>query len=267
VVTESDRLTARSYWDDYWEGIALPAEVTRHPGDSHGNAILDVIDGYLPRDRGLTAAELGGSPGQYLAYVHRSRGYQITCIDYSKIGCQKTVRNFELLGIQGKVIEADLFADAPALPTFDVVYSLGLIEHFTDLTAIIDRHTRLVKPGGFLVIGVPNFRGVHGWFMRRLRPITYATHEISTMNLDQWRIIEDRHQLLTLFKDYIGGFEPRIFSRRETASSTGLFWLAVALTLQWLMHGPLGILRRLNGPLISGYAMAVYQVPRDQSGA
>jgi SAM-dependent methyltransferase len=39
--------------------------------------------------------------------------------------------------------------------SFDLVFSQGLIEHFQDPNQIIEAHARLVKPGGWLVIRVP----------------------------------------------------------------------------------------------------------------
>jgi SAM-dependent methyltransferase len=265
VVAQSNRpLTDQGYWDGYWENLKLPVEVTRR-GGTQGDAILDVFDRYLPRDPDMTAAELGGAPGQYLAYVHRSRGYSIACIDYSKVGCDKAIQNFDLLGIPGEVIQADLFADTPDLPRFDVVYSLGLIEHFRDSDAIVARHLRLVKPGGYLVLGVPNFQGLTGWFVRRLRPSVYAALEVSAMNIGNWRSFEDSFGLETAFKDYIGGFEPRIFrSRLEPKRRDVPLAFALAVVLDFLIRGPLRFLRRFNGSMISGYAMAVYRVPRHQ---
>ena len=60
------------------------------------------------------------------------------------------------------------------LPTYDVVYSLGLIEHFVDRVSIVERHVRLARPGGLLILGVPNFRGLTGWFLRTFAPSVYA---------------------------------------------------------------------------------------------
>jgi SAM-dependent methyltransferase len=39
--------------------------------------------------------------------------------------------------------------------SFDLVFSQGLIEHFKDPNPIFEAHVRLVKPGGWLVIRVP----------------------------------------------------------------------------------------------------------------
>ena len=263
--TQDGELTDESYWDDYWENVRLPTEITRRPGAVYLNSILDVFDKYLPKDSGLSAAELGGSPGQYLAYVHKTFGYRVTSIDYSKIGCQKTLDNFRLLGIDGAVIEADIFSPLAGDAQFDVVYSLGLIEHFVNRVEVVERHERLVKPGGYLVLGVPNLRGIYGWFMRRLRPKTYATHEISAMNIEDWSEFEDRFELRTLFKGYVGGFEPRIFWTRDEFKLRNLPVFALAIGIDVALHTVLSFLRRYNGPRISGYAMAVYRVPEQRS--
>jgi SAM-dependent methyltransferase len=256
--------TGPTYWDRYWSGVTLPREHRHTPRSHYLNAILDVFDRWLPRDAGLTAAEIGGAPGQYLAYLHRSVGYGVTCIDFSDIGCAKTVENFRLLGISGDVIQADITTDVGDLPAFDVVYSFGLIEHFPDRRGIVENHVRLVKPGGYLVLGVPNFRGLTGWFMRTLAPSTYATHEISAMDLDGWVEFERAFRLQVVWKDYIGGFEPGIFARREDERPGTLVPYLIARGLQRILSRRLGFLRRINGPRWSGYAMAVYRVGVDR---
>lgn len=263
--TRTSALTDAAYWDGYWDRVSLPKEHQRRPRAYYLNAILDVFDRFMPRDASLTAAEVGGAPGQYLAYVHRILGYRITCIDYSANGCRKTIENFQLLGIPGDVIHADLMTESEGLPTFDVVYSLGLIEHFVDRTSVVERHVRLVRPGGLLVLGVPNFRGLTGWFLRTLAPSVYATHEIQAMDLDGWREFEEAFGLDVLWKGYVGGFEPSIFARREEKGIRTLVPYLVARAMKRCLSRRLGFLRRFNGPRISGYAMAVYRVP-DRGG-
>jgi SAM-dependent methyltransferase len=252
-------LTDQSYWDDYWNSLSLPRECTRQPRSFYQNAILDVFDRHLPTNPSLSIAEVGGAPGQYLAYMHKHFGYRVTCVDFSATGCQKTSENFRLLGIPGDVIQADIFADDATLPLFDVVYSLGLIEHFADRTPIVERHVRLLKPGGYLVLGVPNFRGVNGWFMRSLGPDVYAAHDIEAMDLHGWRTFEERLGLETVFKAYVGGFEPGIFKRREQKRLGNLVPYLIALGLSRLLHRHFGFLRRFNNSNLSGYGMAVYR--------
>jgi SAM-dependent methyltransferase len=259
--TRAGALTDAAFWDQNWESVALPKEYRRTPRAFYLNARLDVFDRFLPRDASLSAAEVGGAPGQHLAYVHRTFGYHVTCIDYSPIGCRKTLENFSLLGIPGEVIQADLMAEDSNLPTFDVVYSLGLIEHFADRVRVVERHVHLVRPGGILLLGVPNFRGLTGWFMRTLAPSVYATHVIEAMDLDGWREFEDALGLQVVWKGYVGGFEPSIFVRREEKSIRTHIPYLLARVLKLALSRRLGFLRRINGPHWSGYAMAVYRVP------
>jgi SAM-dependent methyltransferase len=267
--TPPTALTGATYWDRYWSRVTLPREHRHKPRAHYLNAILDVFDRWLPKDADLTAAEIGGAPGQYLAYLHRSLGYRVTCIDFSSTGCKKTVENFRLLGIPGDVIRADITADVGDLPAFDVVYSLGLIEHFADRHRVVENHVRLVRAGGYLVLGVPNLRGLTGWFMRILAPSTYATHEIAAMDLDRWREFERALRLQVLWKDYLGGFEPSVFARREDERPGTLVPYLLARALKLLLSRRLGFLRRINGPRWSGYAMAVYRVgeEREKPGA
>ena len=209
----------------------------------------------------MTAIEIGGTPGAYLSYVHRTFGYHVTCLDYSERGCAATRENFALLGVPGVVRHADLFADHLDLPTFDLVYSLGLIEHFTDLAGVVERHVRLVKPGGWLLLGVPDFLGINGWFLRRLGPRVYAQHQMETMKLGNWESLERRFGLTTLFKGYVGGFEPSIFLRREDETPANRVPYAIAKGLSRALSTHARPLRRLNASWLSGYAMAVYRVP------
>jgi SAM-dependent methyltransferase len=261
--TPSVALTGAKYWDRYWSRVTLPREHRRTPRAHYLNSILGVFDRWLPKDADLTAAEIGGAPGQYLAYLHRSLGYRVTCIDFSRTGCARTVENFRLLGIPGDVIWADITADVGDLPAFDVVYSLGLIEHFADRHRVVENHVRLVRAGGYLVLGVPNLRGLTGWFMRILAPSTYATHEIAAMDLGSWREFEEALRLRLVWKDYLGGFEPSIFARREDERTGTLVPYLLARALKLLLARRLGLLRRINGPRWSGYAMAVYRVGED----
>jgi SAM-dependent methyltransferase len=215
---------------------------------------------------GRSMLEVGGAPGQYLAYFHR-RGYAVHALDYSARGCEATAENFRLLGIPGTVYHGDLFDDSLELPTFDIVYSLGLIEHFTDLNAVVERHLRFLKPGGHLLLGVPNFLGINGWFLRRLAPQLMAQHQPPAMDLDRWRAFEASLGLEVLFKGYVGGFEPTVFRRREQRTAGTAVPYGVAVVLSRLLSRRFGFLRRINGRWVSGYAMAVYRVAAPPPGS
>lgn len=58
-----------------------------------------------------------------------------------------------------QMIEGDGFCLPFQNGGFDVVYSLGLIEHFSpeETLRLVKEHVRVCKPGGLVIISVPNF--------------------------------------------------------------------------------------------------------------
>ena len=253
-------LTEKSYWDDVWHGVKLPAEIKRSDNNLLLNRELDVFEKYLPKEA-LSILEIGGAPGQYLAYFYKQFGYQIHCLDYSEAGCEKTLKNFEYLNIKGQVYHADLFSGELDLPKFDIVFSMGFIEHFTDLDLVVGKHLQYLKPGGTLILGIPNFLGINKLFLKSLAPGMLSKHNLSTMDISQWKAFEAHYRLETIFKNYIGGFEPMTFLIKEKNS----FWNSVlflkARFLNKIFHQHFSVLRNFNSKYFSAYAIGIYRKP------
>jgi hypothetical protein len=119
-----------------------------------------------------------------------------------------------------------------------------------------------LKPGGLLVIGVPNLAGVNRVLFNRLSPSIFDTHDAGSADIDSWAAFERECKLTPLFKGYIGGFEPTMFWRVDRDRKSDV---ALALTLKqvgrvtnarWTKS-----LRRLNDRRWSAYAIAVYRAP------
>jgi len=74
-------------------------------------------------------------------------------------------------------------ADLRALPfqpeTFDLIYSMGTIEHFQDYETAVQQMFRVLKPHGVAIIGVPNrydpfLRPLMVWGLQRLGQYAYG---------------------------------------------------------------------------------------------
>ncbi len=146
---EKGRLTEAAHWEQYWQ-----EEHKGHP-DSH---IFDsIFRSLLPH--GGDYYEIGCTPGKTLAYFSRNFGYRVCGIDY--VGTELVHETMRRWGVQDyEVITADFLEHRfPDERQFDVVGSYGLIEHFADFESVVLRQAAYVKPGGYLIVEVPNLRG------------------------------------------------------------------------------------------------------------
>lgn len=251
-------LTMQQDWDYYWNLIKLPAEIKKEE-NLYLNEILKVFDKFLQKNKNLSILEIGGAPGQYLAYMAKNFYYKIYALDYSEVGCRKTNENFKLLNLSGVTYQKDLFSDLSDFPKFDIVYSLGFIEHFSDLERPIGKHFELLKPGGILMIGSPNFLGINRLILKRLDPQRLLKHNLSSMDLKNWEDFEKSFNLKLLFKGYIGGFEPRIYHYKNKTLLNGLIYLLFIIIK--IFTDRFKFLRNINSKYWSGYVIGIYQKP------
>jgi SAM-dependent methyltransferase len=255
----TNALTTSELWDEYWQSSQLPVEITKG-AQTTTDAILKVIDRFLVSNSRLSVLEVGGAPGGYLAHVWRQFGHEVCVLDNSPVGIDLTRRNFKLLGIPGRVLEGDLFKPEATAPKFDVVFSLGLIEHFDDTHAVVAAHLDYLKPGGTLIVGCPNFRGVNLALLRELSPSLLEWHNLEAMDIADWPSFERRLGLEVKFRDYVGGFQPSLFWRCESGSIVDRALARGLVTTGRRMNGKLGTFTsRWNSRRWSYYALGVYR--------
>lgn len=254
---QESELTDKKLWENYWE------EKPENKGSKKPNLlfkeILKTFDRYLPHAEGLTILEIGGGQGEYLLYLAQHFGYKAHSLDYSEIGNQQTLETFSTAGLPVVLYERDLFADNSDIPKFDIVFSLGLIEHFDEPEKVIAKHLELLKPGGILLLGVPNFAGVYQLALKRLAPSVAETHNMKTMNLDNWKSFEENLSLQKVFVGYIGGFEPISMKKMEVKNTFNHIIYFLVRVLMVLFSFRMQFLRRFNSGCWSAYMIGVYR--------
>ena len=174
----SNLLTDRTFWTQYWESkpdLAIPID--------RQYLFHQQLEEIIMREKPKTAIELGGFPGYYTIFLKKYFGLESTLFDYfmhPKILNSVLEKN----GLSEKdirLVEADLF-EYESPNQYDLVLSCGLIEHFEDTKDIIARHLKFLKPGGTLLITLPNFKSVNGWVQKKFDQENYLKHNISCMD-------------------------------------------------------------------------------------
>jgi 2-polyprenyl-3-methyl-5-hydroxy-6-metoxy-1,4-benzoquinol methylase len=254
-----NRLTEKDHWEHRWERIKLPAEIRWDTANPLAKEILKVFDIYLPHSPGLSIIEIGGAPGHFLAYFAKHFGYSASALDYSDIGCAKMQESFDMMNLGITIYNRDIFSDLSDLPCFDIVFSTGFIEHFSNLESVVGKHVALLKNGGILVLGMPNFRGITQFVLKRLTPRLLSMHNLEAMDIRNWESFENKYGLETIFKGYIGGFEPRNFRRCENRTLKNQLIRLFFKPIRILITDRFQFLRRFNSIYWSAYLFGVYK--------
>lgn len=253
-------LSEKEYWENHWEKVRLPVEITRETSNLLTGEIIRIFDAFLPRREGLSIMEIGGAPGQFLAFFAKTFRYSIHALDYSGTGCRKAEENFEKLNLAATIYNRDILRDDLSdLPRFDIVYSFGFIEHFPDLDTVVAKHLDLLKDEGILMLGVPNYSGVSRLVLKRLAPNMLSMHNLDAMDVRKWGTFERKYNLKPLYRGYIGGFEPRYYRRCEKRTPGNLAIRLFFKLVRISCTDRLRFLRRFNSPSWSAYLLGIYR--------
>lgn len=159
---------------------------------SHWEVFHDLI-GPLAEKRGK-ALEVGCGRGSLSSYF-ADDGWDVTLLDYSSAVLETARRAFEINGHTAEFTTGD----ANSLPypenSFDVTYSIGLLEHFEDVQLAISEQLRVLKPGGwFLGYIVPErpdnlqryFTGIN-WVLKSLSRLFSSAKSDKVQKADVYR--------------------------------------------------------------------------------
>jgi 2-polyprenyl-3-methyl-5-hydroxy-6-metoxy-1,4-benzoquinol methylase len=256
------KLTGEAYWDDFWD-VQVPVVVDY--GFQNDRVIARAIKEIVPvADYDRQVLEVGCAPGKWLVFLNRELHYLVDGCDYSRVGVAKTLDNLFHCGVassQRQVIMCD-FTNTAILHLYDVVYSLGFLEHFDNPIAILEHQLTLVKPGGILLVGVPNFRGIN-WALQRC--IDYfvddsllTKHNLRVMDKRFYEQFAAEHVIEIIHNKYAGGFETALFTADKIHNKlVRVFFCQLIRVTRFLLGW-------CHNKYVSGYLIAAF---KKQEGA
>jgi 2-polyprenyl-6-hydroxyphenyl methylase/3-demethylubiquinone-9 3-methyltransferase len=113
--------------------------------------------------------------------------------------------NLDAAGVKGDIYCRDAFdlkANEDLREGFDLVYSLGVMEHLADVSEKIAILARYVKPTGRLITLVPNLQGVN-WIMQRLASLRVLQAHV-VYSTEALRAVHEQAGLRTIAAGYLG---------------------------------------------------------------
>lgn len=248
------KLTEQEFWDDYWTNIQLPSQIDHN--NSFERCLAEALNSELNGISG-DVLEVGCAPGKWLAFFCKSFGMKPSGIEYSQTGMEATIQNFKLLNLPVDEILTGDFFEIKGVPRFDLVMSFGFIEHFDNPNSVIERHLDWVKPGGKLVLGIPNFNGIYRPIQQILDPSLLDKHNLTIMNLDYFRGLEKILPISLNSARYIGSFEPNLPIGKGKPHTIKQILVKIFLSITSRIR-KLSFFDKFNHPSISSYIIVVF---------
>lgn len=143
-----EKTSTKENWENFWKEKQEIQEVYSNEDRIYLN-LVQVAD-----IKGKKILEVGAGSGRDSFQLAREMGV-VYVLDYSPQALS-IVKNLKLANdapihlIQGDALQIPL-PDA----SLDIVFHQGLMEHFKDPMPLLREHFRVLKPGGFLLVDVP----------------------------------------------------------------------------------------------------------------
>lgn len=188
-----NKLTDRDVWAAYWKNYQF------RPIEKH-----TFFARYIPRvARESSFIEIGGFPGLNAAYFYKYVCNKVALVDFyinpeviAKVEAQNNMPQGSI-----ETFESDFFLFTSARK-YDVVFSLGFIEHFHDTADVIARHANLLSERGKLLIILPNLRGLNGAVQYLFDRKNLRIHNLKSMDIVRLRNIAQQLGLKDVRVEY-----------------------------------------------------------------
>lgn len=170
----------QQYWDNSYSNLNLEIDISNDP-------IVHLLNQFLTITTEKTVLEIGCFPGRYLRALGEL-GYELNGVDTTP----KTITDLPVFlkskGYKIGRLSCESIFDYQAENKFDIVCSFGFIEHFDDWQQIMELHLAHLKPGGILIITVPNFSGLFQHLFHFLFDWeNLQRHNLKAMNVEKWK--------------------------------------------------------------------------------
>ena len=256
-----------SFWNSLWMSKRKSNAVGsgRLKGwERQYTAFFDEAFRLIGEPRGRTLLEVGCGDSAWLPYFARHWGLRVSGLDYSPVGCEHARKLAQSAGVEADIVCADLFTPPPSMEgSFDIVVTIGVVEHFDDTAATLAALARFLKPGGILVTIVPNIAGMIGSLQKVINRPIYDIHvplDLGTLRDAHARtglsVVAGRYLMSVNFGviNLVGQDPSRPFTRLKRVMLAGLIGVSRAV---WLLERATRPLPAL--PYVSPYVTVVAQ--------
>lgn len=178
-----DAKSDHSYWDALWRenDAQLPLPIDPNAPGLNNYVPRALHEAFFPLLKRLPKnsllLEIGCARSQWLPYFAQQYGFQVTGIDYSDTGCAQAKKILEKSSINSEIYCEDIFNPTENLKNCaDIIFSLGVFEHFSPTSRALSAGAEYLKAGGLMLTVIPNMVGIIGLLQKSLHREVYDIH-------------------------------------------------------------------------------------------
>jgi 2-polyprenyl-6-hydroxyphenyl methylase/3-demethylubiquinone-9 3-methyltransferase len=180
------RISGAAAWKAGGHRTESPEDLRRRPRLPSGRRLSDrrllaLFRRHGELGRGMRVLEIGCGRSPWLPCLAMSFGCRMSGIDADAYAVELARANLAGAGVSGEILCRDAFdaqANEDLRGRYDLVYSMGLMEHFADPAPRLAVLSGYLKSGGRLITTVPNLQGVNGMLQRFASRQRLSTHAV-----------------------------------------------------------------------------------------
>jgi 2-polyprenyl-3-methyl-5-hydroxy-6-metoxy-1,4-benzoquinol methylase len=239
-------LSPKKFWDDNWnshETVNLRIKNKLYSFlkgkvfvEKNQQFLIEICKKYFPKNRKIKILEIGCAPAIFLAQIGTMFGIQVFGVEYSESGFELSKESFAENNLPIKnLIKADFFDQnfqKKYSGKFDVVFSRGFIEHFDNPGEVVKQHIKLLRPGGLVLVSIPNFFSFNGRVLNLFDPELLPLHNTKIMQLTEFKKLFPQ-ALKIKYCDYFGWFDFNFFHGSSRVKKMTLRFLQICQRILW----------------------------------
>ena len=147
-MSKKGRHSTRQNWERFWEQKQRVEDVY-----DNAERIVHKLKANVELS-GKKVLEVGAGTGRD-SFMLVKEGALVYVLDYAENSLKIMQQLHQKAALNVQLLQADAFKLPIANNSFDVVFHQGLLEHFRNPVPLLEENFRVLKPGGILLVDVP----------------------------------------------------------------------------------------------------------------